>query len=134
VFLARCVSWMSTGRKFLSLNERYKLIIRWIFQLGNQKTEDDQIIIDRQKDVRSCRKMDGPSLDCRTFYGKLMLVEKFFFFGGGVYFSIFWSRTRKAACRLEARIDESHSNVIADGISCVSAKAVRGLRTDIRKL
>jgi hypothetical protein len=37
-----------------------------------QKTEDDQIIIDRQKDVRSCRKMDGPSLDCRTFYERSM--------------------------------------------------------------
>jgi hypothetical protein len=33
-----------------------------------RKTEDDQIIIDRQKDVRSCRKMDGPSLDGRKFY------------------------------------------------------------------
>jgi hypothetical protein len=37
-----------------------------------QKTEDDQIIIDRQKDVRSCQKMDGPSLDCRTFYERFM--------------------------------------------------------------
>ncbi len=47
-----------------------------------------------------------------------------------------WSRKRKAARRLEARIDvssdESQSKVIADNISCVSAKAVRGLRTVIR--
>jgi hypothetical protein len=47
-----------------------------------------------------------------------------------------WSRTRKAARRLEASIDvssdESQSKVTADDISCVSAKAVRGLRTVIR--
>jgi hypothetical protein len=61
-----------------------------------QKTEDDQIIIDRQKDVRSCRKMNGPSLDGRTFYERSMedlcKWEKIFFFGGGGGISVFFGR------------------------------------------
>ena len=47
-----------------------------------------------------------------------------------------WTRTRKAARRLEVRIDvssdETLSKVIADDISCLSVKAVRGLRSIIR--
>ena len=48
-----------------------------------------------------------------------------------------WTRTRKAATRLHVRIDVSSNNflfkVIADVVSCVSVKAVRGLRTVIRR-
>ncbi len=62
---------------------------------------------------------------------------------GGLYDTRFygcgpntWTRTRKAARRLHARIDVSSdsslSKVIADDVSCLSNKAVRGLRTVIR--
>jgi hypothetical protein len=48
-----------------------------------------------------------------------------------------WTRTRKAATRLHVRIDVSSNNflskVIADDVSCMSVKAVRGLRTVIRR-
>jgi hypothetical protein len=47
-----------------------------------------------------------------------------------------WSRARKAARRLNVRIDvsgdESSTKVVADDVSCSSAKAVRGLRSAIR--
>jgi hypothetical protein len=63
---------------------------------------------------------------------------------GGLYDTRFygcgpntWTRTRKAAKRLNVRIDvssdSSPTKVIADDISCLSAKAVRGLRTVIRR-
>ncbi len=63
---------------------------------------------------------------------------------GGLYDTRFygcvpntWTRTRKAARRLNARIDVSNdsspSKVIADDISCLSAKAILGLRTVIRQ-
>ncbi|XP_046632270.1 uncharacterized protein LOC124311947 [Daphnia pulicaria] len=47
-----------------------------------------------------------------------------------------WSRARKSARRLEVRIDVSgdeSTKVIADDVSCLSLKAVRGLRSVIRK-
>jgi hypothetical protein len=47
-----------------------------------------------------------------------------------------WTRTRKAARRLGVRIDvssdETQSKVVADDVSCLSVKAVRGLRSVIR--
>ncbi|XP_046651115.1 uncharacterized protein LOC124342196 [Daphnia pulicaria] len=62
---------------------------------------------------------------------------------GGLYDTRFykcgsntWSRARKSARRLEVRIDVSgdeSTKVIADDVSCLSLKAVRGLRTVIRK-
>ena len=63
---------------------------------------------------------------------------------GGLYNTRFykcgpnsWTRTRKVVTRLHVRIDVSSNNflskVINDDISCISVKAVRGLRTVIRR-